>query len=261
MRKTLDFIYQALITTQIWVALCFSALVYFYHLILSVEDIYLLIISFFSVIATYNSAIFAYNTKQKWRIIFVLIGGLVSIIFAVCYLKFQSLLIFSLIGILSLLYALPYTQIKFREIPQMKLFLIAFAWSSTIVLIPNAQYDLWSWSVLFQLIGFFLFITAITIPFDIRDLACDKLKLMTLPQRIGINKAKQISYRSLGLSFLLFSEFKTFNITILSLILTFIIAAFLIHKTRPESNKWLVAFWVEGISVLPLFFHILLSKM
>lgn len=210
--------------------------------------------------AAYNSAVFAYNVNQKWRIFFVLIGVLVSGLFAVLYLKFQSLLIFSFLGILSFLYALPYTQIKFREIPQMKLFLIAFAWSSTIVLIPNAQYDLWSWSVLFQFIGFFLFITAITIPFDIRDLACDKLKLMTLPQRIGINKAKQISYRSFGLSFLLFSEYKTFDFTDVSLLLTFIIAAFLIHKTRPESNKWLVAFWVEGISILPLFFNILLSE-
>lgn len=209
--------------------------------------------------AAYNSAIFAYNTKQKWRIFFVLTGFILSVTLAVFHLRALSLSIFIFLGILSFLYALPYTQIKFREIPQMKLFLIAFAWSSTIVLIPNAQYDLWSWSVLSQFIGFFLFITAITIPFDIRDLTCDKLKLMTLPQRIGINKAKLISYRSLGLSFLLFSEFKTFNITSLSLILTFLIAAFLIHKTRPESNKCLVAFWVEGISILPLFFQIILE--
>ena len=74
-----------------------------------------------------------------------------------------------------------------RSLPYLKIFVIAFVWTWTCAILPQLIY--------FNKIGLhyptiiFLYIISITIPFDMRDLTHDSIKLKTLPQFIGINYA------------------------------------------------------------------------
>jgi len=89
---------------------------------------------------------------------------------------------------------------KLREIPYLKLFVIAFVWSTTTILLPviHTERDLNNVDVILMLFERFLFVLAITIPFDIRDLNVDKsVGLKTIPIRIGERRSWLISYACL----------------------------------------------------------------
>ena len=93
-----------------------------------------------------------------------------------------------IIGIVSLAYEIPVRGKRLREIGLLKLFLIAFVWGAVTVLMP-AVHAGWHWqsaNVWLLLAERSLFILAITLPFDLRDVLIDRLlQVETVPSRIG----------------------------------------------------------------------------
>lgn len=80
---------------------------------------------------------------------------------------------------------------NFRSIPYLKSMVIAIAWSVTTVSIPIAAIhgDVFNYDSDLLLVERFLFVWAITIPFDIKDLQEDKLLgLKTLPMLYGLKR-------------------------------------------------------------------------
>ncbi len=101
------------------------------------------------------------------------------------------------IALLTVFYSIPIFKtnkgiFRLREIPFVKIFLISFVWSATTVLLPLIQsginYD--KENIMAILVERFLFVFAITIPFDIRDMEVDaKENLKTIPVIMGKKKA------------------------------------------------------------------------
>lgn len=121
-----------------------------------------------------------YKTSLKviHRCLVIALGGIV-----ITLLKTRLNLVFVLIpfGIISLLYSIPFkmgqkTLITLRQIPYLKIFLIAFVWAAVTVFIPVVNYKkpLYSLHVLSVFLERMLFVLAITLPFDIRDMDDDK---------------------------------------------------------------------------------------
>lgn len=155
------------------------------------------------------------SPKHKWvqdnllgfylLVAFSVVGFLV-----VCFLAdFKVLLALAPLAAITIFYSIPiYISkskiIRFREIPYMKIFLIAIVWSGSTILLPViksgqsfAQSHLWA-----MLIERFLFIFAITIPFDIRDKEIDSIsQLKTIPHLLSEKKAIWIA----NLALLLFT--------------------------------------------------------
>ena len=97
------------------------------------------------------------------------------------------------LGFVSIIYGLPIYKngshlFRLRDVPGLKIFLIAFVWAYVTEGLPA----LINGEPLYFLALFerFLFIFAITIPFDIRDLNYDASHLATIPQYFGVNNAK-----------------------------------------------------------------------
>jgi hypothetical protein len=95
--------------------------------------------------------------------------------------------------IISMLYALPFIpsggeKKALREVPGIKIFLIATVWTFITLLLPMKASGIaigaFEQSLLIER---FCFILAITIPFDIRDLDHDSKDMHTLPQLMGVN--------------------------------------------------------------------------
>ena len=98
---------------------------------------------------------------------------------------------------------------KLREIPYLKIFLISFIWSASTIVLPliQANEKIFSTPVSLLFTERFLFIFAIALQFDIRDMHADRRAgLKTIPTLIGQNKAIILSYLSLAACFL-FSVF------------------------------------------------------
>jgi|SRR6185437_6743444 len=131
---------------------------------------------------------------------------------AVLQAKKEVLLTLAPIAILTLFYSTPISKrtestMRLRQIPFLKIFLISFVWSIATILPPiiqsanNFNYI----HILTMILERFLFVFAITIPFDVRDMVADKTSgLKTLPLLIGERRSITLAIISL-LPFLLIS--------------------------------------------------------
>lgn len=96
-------------------------------------------------------------------------------------------------ALISLGYALPVFKKhrRLRDIPFLKIFLVAFSWAWITAALPSIQVGLFG-SIEGILLFFerFFFIFAITLPFDLRDFQVDKeAGVQTIPQILGVRKA------------------------------------------------------------------------
>jgi hypothetical protein len=157
-------------------------------------------------------------------------------------------------GVFTLLYNGLFTSDRFllREVTGIKIFLIALVWSGVTVLMPVlfiAKATIAEVLILF--FQRFLFVMALTIPFDIRDVRTDDYQLATLPQVLGIKRARILGL--LLITLVLFSELlfwpHTGNQTVVILLIS-VITVIAILNTRVRQHRYFAAFWVEGIPIL-----------
>lgn len=269
MVKILDF----LVASNIYVSLGAFSLTWLSMQFYKTENTDLSLFVFFSTLFAYNfmrlvrvHPMLLEGESNRHKSIFKLrillwviciLSGLTSFYFlTVIYQPILPLLI--AMAAISLAYALPVYKkgdewLRLRDIPGVKIFLIAIVWS----LVTEGFPALMSGNTIkaLPLIERFLFIFAITIPFDIRDMRFDDHNLSTIPQYFGVRKARWI-----GVVALLFAELilayrfffmDHFNLLgIIAIYLTYELSVLLIYKSHPQLQERFVTMGVEGMSIL-----------
>jgi len=143
-----------------------------------------------------------------------------------------------------------------RNIGGLKAYVIALVWAGVTVILPlvNSDYAI-NFDVIINIIQRFLLVVVLILPFDIRDLNYDSLKLSTIPQKIGVKNTKFIGMLLLLVLFLLeFLKDDLKSSQIFSLLaLVFVTMLFVMFSSK-RRGKYYSAFWVEG---LPVFWLIL----
>ena len=95
-----------------------------------------------------------------------------------------------IIGVFLIIIGLLYALIPMREISYLKLPLISFVWAIATVLLPlflnGLEGRVEIIIVLAVVLSRGLYISGLTIPFDVRDLEIDRLDMKTVPQTIGV---------------------------------------------------------------------------
>jgi 4-hydroxybenzoate polyprenyltransferase len=145
-----------------------------------------------------------------------------------------------------------------RNIPGIKLFLIATVWSLSSVLLPILELDstglfsISSSDTILLVAKRFLFIAAITIPFDIRDLFQDRsLALKTIPVMLGEKKAYLFCQGLLAAYLvLLFLFSKTVDANFIALTLTIVLSGWLIFKSNLVRNEYYYFLFLDGTMIL-----------
>lgn len=159
-------------------------------------------------------------------------------------------------GGLTLLYALPlYKGRNLRSIPGVKIFIIGLVWMGMAVLVPLEYHNLrFSPKVFYQCLEIFLFVIALTLPFEIRDLKYDSPQLSTIPQKIGIKKTKWVGTGLLIMTALVsaFQNYVNETHLYISFGIFFLTLVFL-WGSKEQQGKYYASFWVEGLPVLWLF--------
>ena len=105
----------------------------------------------------------------------------------------DSVILLLVSGVVSLFYVIPIKGVIMREIPYIKIYLIAITWAVVLILFPMLNEGKFEWSVVLHALAHGLFIISAAIPFDIRDVKFDHDSHKTIPQVIGIRWAKLIS--------------------------------------------------------------------
>lgn len=153
----------------------------------------------------------------------------------------------------ALLYVFPVMRgIRLREIGIWKIFLIATVWVVVTVGLPITQLEIrpqWM-EIIWLLAERWLFIFAITVPFDVRDLSTDASKgVRTVPSVLGWQRALLVSMMAMGMYTLLAWQrmgFEAFIGLLPAVLSAFVLIAF----TRPARKEMYYSFWLEGTMLM-----------
>lgn len=225
---------------------------------------------FFGTIVGYNFVKYdelARVKKVKLNTMFKAIIGisLLSFFAALYYfltLKTQTKFAGFIALLLTILYTLPFFPQKanLRNWSGVKIYLVAIAWVAVTVFLPvlNANYD-FDTTVLLKSIQRFVLVIVLMLVFEIIDMQVDAKTLQTIPQRIGIQKTKWLTYGLLLVFIFLdfLKENATQNHLISTLLIAIIIALFTFFAST-KRNKYYTSFWVESVPIVWLILLLLL---
>ncbi len=161
-------------------------------------------------------------------------------------------------GFFSIAYVVPFfgRKRRLRDFNQIKIYLVAFVWGWVTVVLPAVYFELgFSWSLVLLFLERSLFVFAITLPFDIRDLNVDEhSNVSTIPAVIGIKKTIRLALILLVLCVVFAAGnyilgFYTLPV-LLVLIASFISTALLVWKSTPERHDYFYSGLMDGTMVL-----------
>lgn len=190
-----------------------------------------------------------------------------------CYYGLQlnkiTLFYIAIFGVVTFLYAIPFlpkrlfldSQHNLRSIGGLKIYLIGLVWSGVTVFLPLINNDYFiNADVILTGVQRYIFIIVLMLPFEIRDLRYDSLKLSTVPQKIGVKQTKTIGVILLLVFF--FLEFFKNDIMLSEILILLIITVFtllLLVYSKIEQRKYYSALWVEGLPILWLVMMLLFN--
>ncbi len=231
-------------------------------------DSILLLFTFFATITGYNFvkyfglAKFHHRRLANW-LKYIQIFSFISFI-ALCYyamkLPIRTLWYLGGLSVITFLYAIPFLPKRYfldqaqnlRAISGLKIYIIAFVWAITTVLIPIVNQDApIAFDVIISSFQRFIYVLVVMLPFEIRDMQFDSLKLSTIPQKIGVKQSKAIGV-VLMIAFFLMEYFKD-DFSTKKVIVTLIIAVVvsgLVLLSQERQSKYYSSFWVEAIPIL-----------
>jgi 4-hydroxybenzoate polyprenyltransferase len=119
-----------------------------------------------------------------------------------------------------------------------------------------------SQNIALHLIARFLFVFAITIPFDIRDLKYDTQNLRTIPLFFGALKSRFIAVFSLFICgvIAIFQHLEKALIfpNLLALIFLYFVSSIFIAKSDESRGEMYFSFWGESLSILGYLFLVIM---
>lgn len=264
------------INSSIHVALAVFSMTYVTVLELGLPtDWPLFLFVFFSTITGYNfvkyfgMAKFHHRRLARWLKI-IQVFSLVCFFLMLWFLwqlKPKTIVYVAVFGVVTFLYAIPFLpkryfvdrQKNLRNIGGLKVYVIALVWAGVTVLLPvldkNGLFTLDVWLTAIQR---FLLVMLLMLPFEIRDLQYDSLKLATIPQKIGIKNTKIMGVL-VSMVFLMLEFFKdqlSLKLILLTLAVTLITLLFIVFANKKRSNYY-SSFWVESVPIFWLVLHLI----
>jgi hypothetical protein len=272
MNPTLIKAQRILAYSNVWVAASVAALTWLSEMLLGSLNWMYICFTFFATLGFYSYSRFYHGAtlstseskitrwqsgKSKVLIAVIFICTAISSYIAFSF-NLKTLIILGFAAIISLIYPLPYILGRWpgiRHIAGLKLFIIALIWTLVTFVVPAIQsevvWDRQTWILAAQR---FFIITAITIPFDVRDKEIDHPDIMTLPMVAGSRNALMVGVFCIfgvELSILiqyfqhgLFTGWQTFGLFMgLEIMMLFI------HRALPVKNDLYYSFALEGTPI------------
>lgn len=251
--------FRFLIYSNLWVAICFSLLTYLGFVQREIfPDYYYLAFSFFSVLGVYNlqrwiklSTHDSSSSRDQWlsdrKIQLLVFGGISIILSGLAYAlsDFADWQVIISCSVLTFLY-LPPKQLQFlelRKFPLIKLFLVGAVWS--ILSLPDLFY-LEDYGVAFFRM---LWIVAITIPFDLRDVYKDQkdgiknLASLMSKKKVVVLSSTLFLIGIIGELLFLYQDLEVY-------LLSVFVSWYLLLEVKSTSKDWYIAGLIESIPAM-----------
>ena len=290
MKKILQPVFDFILFSNIFMALCAVAQGLVTFFLIGSKPVYSVLgLLFTSTLGVYNFSILISKpqksenspyARERWffghyrLMVTITIVCILSLLPLFVLISTESRLLLIFLGVISFAYSLPLFSLgdkKFglRNIPGLKQFLITLVWTMSTVLLPlmeSQHLHLGTVSMrdtTLLIAKRFLFIGALTVPFDIRDLFQDRQSgLKTVPVVWGEKNAYLFCQVLLAGYIVLLFLFRNngFNNDFFALTLTAILAGWLIFKSTREKDEYYYFFFVDGILILQYLLLLAFSK-
>ena len=202
----------------------------------------------------------------------MIIVAAIGMIISIMTLQPKTILLLIPTGLITFAYSVPVLKLKgkkkrLREIFLVKITSLAFIWSLITVTLPMVDMgvSVFTTSSIFIFTERFLFMYAICVPFEIRDMEQEKKwGNMTLPQRIGVTWCKITGLLALLLFMILvWIQFGNVPESIYHILvpqcITAIVAALLIVFSNHHRSKYYFRIFVDGTMQLQLILLLLFN--
>lgn len=248
--NTLKILKKYLIDSQIYVSLMGTLFAVFFMLEQNTFRFPSLILIFITYFSGYIYTKFQKTKFFKSILVLNFTLGLISAYLIINNHNEIRLIKWIVIVVLGLLYNSFFLETYIRKIPLLKVFYVGLIWG-----LMNAWLTLPEFNISIFLISF-LFVTALVLPFDIRDMKYDTVQ--TFPNLIGVQNTKFLAYFLTALSCFL-AGFYLKTDYFLAFFITTIITFIFIYFSENSRNDAYYSFGVETCSALPFLFLILLK--
>ncbi len=231
-----------LIDSQIYVSLAGTLLAVFFILEQDTFRYPTILLVFITYFSGYLYTKYQYH-RFFYKILFInVICGIISAVLIYHNHHEIRLVKWLVIVFLGLLYNSKFLENYIRKIPLVKVFYVGLVWAlvNSWLSFPTFNFPIFVIS--------FLFVTALVLPFDIRDFRNDKV--ITFPKIIGVQNSKYLAYLLVFLSVLvaIFALKPAFAV---SFYITAIFTNLLIYFSDENRSDCYYSFGVESMSLLP----------
>lgn len=249
--EVINLLKKYIIDSQIFVSLMGTSFAVFFMFeqdLIKIPTILLIFITFFS---GYLYTKYQNSEKLFYKIlVFNVISGIISAVLIYYNNHEYRLIKWIIIVIIGLLYDSRFLKFFVRKIPLFKIFYMGLTWAliNSWLILPEFNFKIFwiSW----------FFITALVLPFDIRDMKSDSV--VTFPRLIGIQNTKYFAYLLVFIS-LMVAIFCLKTDYSIAFFITSIFTFILIYFSENDNQESYFSFWVESCSGLPLLLILLLE--
>ncbi len=266
---------RGLVFSNSWIGLaCLAQIAYSFLLIGLEPDVDVMLFAGFSTIAVYNwqrlvrvsgQVPEVHSERHHWieqnrSWLWTLTGtALIGSVYFLVQLSRGFQLAVAFLGVITFFYTLPWfsgtSRKGLRELPYVKVFLIALCWAGLTAFFPLLEEGAVGWHIaLLVATERFFFILAITIPFDVRDLPFDNAEKKTIPQLFGVPKALNYATDALVIAFILIVMIlRTYDVhwsKWVALLIGYGITALLIRKSSLKREELYFTGLLDGIMIL-----------
>lgn len=231
------------IDSQIYVSLMGTFLAVFFMLEQNMFRFPTILLIFITYFSGYLYTKYQNSEKLFYKVlIFNIISGIISAALIIFNHNEVRLIKWAVIVVLGLLYDSWFLKHFVRKIPLFKVFYVGLTWAliNSWLIIPEFNVEIFSITL--------LYVTALVLPFDIRDMKSDTV--ITFPKIIGVQNTKYLAYIFSAISCVLAIQFLKIDFAIawfISVMITFI----LIYYAAENRKDHYFSFFVETCAGLP----------
>lgn len=193
--------------------------------------------------------------KKQQALLWLIVAVGAAELYPLALSSYKFIWTYGIAAMISLLYFLPFSNL--RSIPLLKSFIVGLVWTLVCVVAPlemkttNAQVNFAS--------GQLLFITALCVLFNIRDVEHDKrTSTFTVPVLYGITTARVFAFLFL-IAYVMLNYYVSRDRSYLVVALaTFLLSTLLTFRSRPESHPYFYLYGVDGLILFQSIFGIVM---
>lgn len=155
---------------------------------------------------------------------------------------------------------------KLRDFGYLKTLFVAMVWSVTTVVVPLSGTFVETDMLVFLLLRRFLFILALTIVFEIKDLKSDEeYQLQTIPMRLGVSNTKLLAQGILFLLMLInLVQYFFFDVVLMNMLavnLSLLVSILCIQPVNEDTSDGWYYWLLDGMMILQFIFVYAATKL